>query len=290
MLAATTPPTPPVNPCTVPAKHLKCPDWVMSEPTEFHVRSVGKRTILMMQNTLVNVGSGPVEFRGRRLSEYEMTARQIVERTGGRSRVALRTGARLHYTYVDKTRGSYWKFSHAARFELWRLDGQGRRVERVRIGPKLDYCNRDLRRVGNYPGSPLTRHYPACPQQEDLQTATIGTSIGWVDSYPWVYPNNWVEVTGQKGCFVVIHRADPNDTVREEREDNNTSSKVIRLPFRHGVQTCPRFDPTTPPTATADPLPPEPEPVQPTTTTPTPTYFTASGWLRPAGFGSIPKL
>lgn len=248
----------------MPAKHLLCPDWVMSKPIHLRLRAVSpRRTILMMENTLVNVGAGPVEFRGRIFKQGEMTARQIVPRSGGRSRVALRTGARLQYTFVDNRRGSYWKFSHAARFELWRLDGRGRRTERVRTGPKLNYCNRDLRRRGNRPGSPVAPFFPACPQDPKLRTATIGTSIGWVDTYPWAYPNNWIEVTGQKGCFAIVHRADPNNTVLEEDESNNTSSKVVRLPFRHGPQGCPPFDPTAPPVATVPTAPDTPGPVTP---------------------------
>lgn len=247
MLIAAQAPPPPVdpNPCHKAALHLRCPDWVMSKPTDLRVRGIRfHRTILMMTNSLVNVGAGPVEFRGKRFSRGEMYARQIVERSGGRPRASLRTGARLTYKFVDNSRGSYWKFSHAARFELWRLDGQGRRTERVRVGPKLDYCNRDLfHRRPDLPRSPKAQHFPACPQAATLREATIGTSVGWVDRYPWSYPENWIEVTGQKGCFAIVHRADPLNHVWEEREDNNTASKVVRLPFRHGPQRCPALSP-----------------------------------------------
>jgi hypothetical protein len=258
LAAAPAPPPAPVNPCTVPARHLRCPDWVMSVPTDLHVRHIRfNRTLLQMTNALVNIGAGPVEFRGRRVAPGEMEASQIVERIGGRSRVALRTGARLHYTFVDRRRGSYWKFSDAARFELWRLDGSGRRTERVRIGPKLDYCNRDLvRRRPDLPGSPHVFQYPACPQDPDLATATIGTSVGWVDRYPWSYPSNWIEVTGQRGCFAIVHRADPTNTVWESDETNNTAAKVVRLPFRHGAQSCPPLDPAAPPEPGQTPAPP----------------------------------
>lgn len=273
MALAAEPAPPPVNPCTEPAKHLVCPDWTMMPIRTLRVRSVGKRQILMMDNTLINVGQGPVEFRGRRSKPREMTARQVLARTGGRSRVALVTGAHLQYTFVDRARGSYWKFAHAARFELWRLDGGGRRTERVRVGPKLNYCNRDLRRRRILPATPLQERFPACPQDPNLTTATIGTSVGWIDAYPWHYPNNWVEITGQKGCFAIVQRADPLGTVLELREDNNTVSKVVRLPFRHGPQRCPPFDPTVPPGPAPEPEPPAPEPVPPPTTTNPPAAY-----------------
>jgi hypothetical protein len=131
----------------------------------------------------------------------------------------------------------------------------------VRVGPKLNYCNRDLlHRHPALPRSPRRAHYPACSQDPHRSTVTIGTSVGWVDRYPWRYPENWVEVTGQRGCFVILHRADPLNTVMEEREDNNVSSKVVRLPFRHGPQRCPRFDPTPPPGAPGETPPAMPPP------------------------------
>ncbi len=53
-------------------------------------------------------------------------------------------------------------------------------------------------------------------------------------------------MTGQKGCFAILMRADPNNAVWESDEANNVSSKVVRLPFRHGPQGCPRYDPAPP--------------------------------------------
>ncbi|HVW17635.1 MAG TPA: hypothetical protein VHB30_05255 [Solirubrobacteraceae bacterium] len=236
------------NPCHHPALHLLCPDWVMSRPTDLHLRRTASgRVLLQMTNSLVNVGAGPVKFVGTRYSETDMYARQVIRRSGGRPAMTFRTGARLHYTYVDYRRGNYWKFAHAARFELWRLDGGGRRTERVAIGPKLDYCNRDLvRRRGDLPGSPPARVFGACSQDPEARTVTLGTSVGWVDRYPWTYPSNWIDVTGRRGCFAILMRADPNGTVWEADEANNASSKVVRLPFRHGAQRCPRYDPRPP--------------------------------------------
>ena len=35
---------------------------------------------------------------------------------------------------------------------------------------------------------------------------TLGTSVGWADVYPSTYPDNWIDVTGLRGCFAVVHR------------------------------------------------------------------------------------
>ncbi len=164
------------NPCHRPALHLACPDWVMSAPTDLHLRGMRfNRAVLEMTNSLVNVGAGPVELKGRRSSERDMYARQVIRSADGGPAMVVRTGARLHFTYVDARRGSYWKVSHAARFELWRLDASGRRTERVRVGPKLDYCNRDLaRRRPNLPGSPPSPVFPACSQNPRIGAGHAG--------------------------------------------------------------------------------------------------------------------
>ena len=133
----------------------------------------------------------------------------------------------------------YWKFRDAARFELWRLDpATGRRLELVRSSPKLYYCYRDLRRVARltdgrpYPGSPRSRQFGACSTTRGIDRVTLGTSVGWADIYPWRYPQNWIDVTGRRGCFAYVHIADPRDHFRELDETNNASSVTIRLPWR----------------------------------------------------------
>ena len=75
-----------------------------------------------------------------------MRARQRIYRRGGRSRLGINTGARLYFKYVaGQTR--YWKFLYAAKFELWRIDSAGQRLRKVRRGPKVSYCLRDLQRT-----------------------------------------------------------------------------------------------------------------------------------------------
>jgi hypothetical protein len=63
---------------------------------------------------------------------------------------------------------------------------------------------------------------------------TLGTSVGWADVYPPTYPEQWIDVTGLRGCFAYAHIADPNNRVYESNEDNNESQVIVRLPFRPG--------------------------------------------------------
>lgn len=228
------------NPCGAPG--MRCPDLVMAPPSELRpqVTPSGRRTVLRMTNRIVNVGRGPAELFGERAGYSTMNARQVIADGAGVRRRYV-TGARLEYTSVPSRGGDYWKFADAARFELWRVDAEGRRSELVRYGPKLNYCLRDLVRspARTLVPPPRRRVFPACDQGADTESVTLGTSVGWVDAYPATYPGNFVDVTGRKGCFAIVHRVDPKNAVHELDETNNASSITVRLPYRRGPQRCP---------------------------------------------------
>ena len=88
--------------------------------------------------------------------------------------------------------------------------------------------------------SPRRFHYPACSQNARMRSVTLGTSVGWSDIYPPTYPEQWIDVTGLRGCFSYEHTADPRNGIYESNEDNNQARVIVRLPFRRGVpQRCP---------------------------------------------------
>ena len=119
-------------------------------------------------------------------------------------------------------------------------------------GPKLDYCLRDLFPAGRGPRPPL--RYGACSTDHSRRRVTLGISVRWADAYPAHYPENWIDVTGRRGCFTVVQRADPAQVVRESDETDNVGVRVVRLPYRPGRQRCPRhagFVPPAPPAPAA---------------------------------------
>jgi len=181
-------------------------------------------------NSTDNIGRGPAELPGRRTSRRFMRARQrIYKREGGR--VGLTTGARLQFKYAHLRR-RWWKFYRAAAFQLWRLDSAGQRTRVVRRGPKISYCLRDLERTRPGRWSPRRRRYPACSTRRSIRRITLGTSVGWSDIYPAAYPEQWIDVTGLRGCFAYAQVADPRNGIYESREDNNLSQAIVRLPYR----------------------------------------------------------
>jgi hypothetical protein len=224
------------NPCLGPrAERLRCPDFVMRRPYGLYTDRLTKagHTVLRAGNVIDSVGEGPVELHGVRTGDRFMRARQrIYTRTGGR--IGIRTGGRLQFKFAHQQR-YWWKFYDAARFELWRLDAEGRRTRLARTGPKVAYCLRDLSRTRpGLPRSPRGRVYPACSTNPQAERVTLGTSVGWADIYPPAYPEQWIDVTGLRGCFAYVHIADPENGIYESNEDNNEAQVVVRLPFQPG--------------------------------------------------------
>lgn len=232
----------PANPCTGPeAVSLACPDLMMRRPFGLELeRSSNGRRLLRAGNSIDNVGDGPAALRGRRTSERFMQADQLIRRVGGGTRV-VDTPARLEYKRAHQNL-RFWKFHDAAKFELWALDAAGNKTAVVRTGPKVAYCLRDLERTRpSLAGTPRRAVYPACSTKPRIAGVTLGTSVGWSDVYPPAYPEQWIDVTGLKGCFAYVHTADPGNAIHETDEDNNVSQVIVRLPFRRTAArgSCP---------------------------------------------------
>lgn len=229
---------PVANPCEGPeAAHLRCPNLRIGPPTDLYVQSGGGRVRLRATSDVRSRGKGPMELRGTRSGWHTMKVRQRIYRTGA-GHLDLPTRATLHFTDVGSYfGGSYWKVHQLARFELWSVDGRHRLLHRVRVGPKLNYCLRDLELTRPGKRSPHLRHYPGCNQNPYEDRVTLGTSVGWSDIYPADYDKQWIGVGGLHGCFAFVMTVDPNNLLYESHETDNTSRRLIHLPF-HGDAGC----------------------------------------------------
>lgn len=229
------------NPCAKPAirkqRGLRCPDLAMSRPADIYPDTKHGVKILRATNSINNVGRGPAELRGRRIGPRGMRARQQIHKRGG-GVAKLHTGARLYFKRIPG-QGRYWKFHNAARFELWSLDRDGRRKRLVTVGPKQDYCLRDL--VHTFPGmphSPSNPVYPSCSQDPRERHVTLGTSVGWSDVYPSSYHEQYVKLNRirGRGCYSLAQIADPNDKLLELNEKNNAAAAIFYLTRRGGYR------------------------------------------------------
>jgi hypothetical protein len=233
------------NPCQGPGSaELLCPDLRVGPAEDLYVEHEGGRygygggALLHGGNNIRSRGRGPIELRGRRYKRNWMRANQAIYRVGGGVSI-FRTDARLHFFSVGyEYGGSYWKVEDPLSMEIWSLDERRRPLRRIRKGPKVFYCFRDLERTRAMRRSPPDRVYPACSQDPGRQRVRLGTSVGWSDIYPSDYDRQWVNVSGLRGCFAFVMHVDPRNLLYEENERNNRSARIIRLPYRDGPQHC----------------------------------------------------
>jgi hypothetical protein len=224
------------NPCTGPsAKHLLCPNLRIGPPRDLYVQRGGGRVLLRATSDVRSRGRGPMELHGKRNGWRSMRVNQRIYRAGG-GHIDLRTRASLRFTDVGSYFGGrYWKVHQLARFELWSVDRRHRLLRRIRTGPKLNYCLRDLQRTRPGRRSPAGPHYPGCNQDPFRHRVTLGTSVGWSDIYPAEYSKQWIRVKGLRGCFAFVMRVDPRNLLYESNERDNASRRLVRLPFRGDV-------------------------------------------------------
>jgi Lysyl oxidase len=234
-LIATTPAAAAENPCTGPeAASLLCPNLRIGPPTDLYIQHSGGRRLLRATSDVRSRGRGPMEVRGQRNGWRTMRANQRIYRVGG-GHLDVSGGATLRFTGVGSYfGGSYWKVHQLARFELRRARPDGSLGGVVRVGPKLNYCLRDLERTRAGRRSPASRHYPGCNQNPYQDRVTLGTSVGWSDIYPADYDKQWINVAGLRGCFAFTMTVDPQHLLYESNEEDNTSQRLVRLPFTGG--------------------------------------------------------
>jgi hypothetical protein len=211
----------------------------MSAPSKFHLdrTTIPGRVLLRATSSIDNHGRGPLEVRGRRDKTHRWLVYQAIYDRKGRAHL-FKTAAKLVYKYVPGERYgygtigaySYWKFEHAAGFELWSIGRHRKALRLVRTGPKVDYCLRDLFRTSPSRRSPSSAVYPACSQNPHIKRDVLGTSVGWTDSYPYEYPEQWIDVTGLRGEFAYLQIADPDNLLIESNHSNDTSETYIDLP------------------------------------------------------------
>jgi hypothetical protein len=218
------------NPCVQERfRELRCPDLVMKRPSAVTVERYEGRLRLRSTSSIDSVGAGPIELLGRRYDPGHMHVRQRIYRRGGGS-IVVRTRGVLGFKPIPG-QGGYWKLRDAARLEVWSIDAAGVQLRRQRVSPKLYYCLRDLKRTLPWKtGSPKKEVYPACNQDRSKQTVRLGTSPGWSDIYPSTYYEQYVDVTGLRGRFALVHIADPENVLFESDETNNASRTLISLP------------------------------------------------------------
>jgi hypothetical protein len=221
------------NPCEgAEARFLVCPNLRIAPPSELYTQAADGQVLLRATSDVQSRGKGPMELHGRRDGPRSMMVNQWIFKKGG-GHLTLHTDAKLRFTYVGTYfGGSYWKVHQLANFELRRVGPDMEVGDVIRTSPKLNYCLRDLTRTQPSRRSPPDRYYPGCNQNPLQKHVRLGTSVGWSDIYPAAYHQQWIDVSGLRGCFAYRMIVDPEENLFESNEQDNMSQVLVRLPFK----------------------------------------------------------
>jgi hypothetical protein len=181
-----------------------------------------------------NVGRGPLWIRGFRLSSGTptMTAHQLIRLRRGGRRVVREVGL-LRYTVSFPHR--HWHLLRFQQFELRRAADFGLVARDRKSGFCLaDHYGLAAHRVRNFAGP---RFLGNCGQgRPELLSVEQGTSIGFTDRYPAHFHGQNLELAGvPPGIYVLVHRANPFNRIRERTLANNAASVRLRLRWRDGI-------------------------------------------------------
>ena len=72
-------------------------------------------------------------------------------------------------------------------------------------------------------------------------TIEQGSSVGYTDRYPPSFHGQDIDLTGVgAGDYLLVHRANPENLVRERRYTNNAASALLRIAWPNGPRREPR--------------------------------------------------
>jgi hypothetical protein len=213
----------------VPAAAELLPDLDQRAPHRVGVSLIKGRHRLSFASAVDNVGRGPLWIRGVRVGAA-MQGRQLV-RVEGRTIESHLDAGTLRYTWSPTH--SHW---HLQRFESYELRRASDHALVAR-DHKTGFCLADhyghARSVR--PGPPV--FLGNCRSGEPgAATVEQGSSVGYTDRYPPNFHGQNVDLAGvPAGIYVLVHRANPEQLLRERRYDNNVASVRLRLTRSGGV-------------------------------------------------------
>lgn len=193
----------------------------------------GAQRCLRFDQIVANQGEGPFELRYR--MEGLLTEQDLVQRIY-RSDGTFRD--RKADTYEFHPVHAHFHYKNFGQSHLYKARRDGSKGARVRSGKKNGFCMIDIENTRFGPGrkgeAPRTYTFPRCnaPTERD-ETGTYmtnGISAGWADVYNWYLADQMIEISGvAPGRYVLETVADPANTVRESRENDQAASILIRI-------------------------------------------------------------
>jgi hypothetical protein len=201
------------------------PDLINLPPTDMRLiyDPDSKRMFVRFSNSISNIGPGVLELIGRPTADREhiVVSQRMLDKGGSVVQESLVGEFIFHELH------NHWHLDGFALYEVWELTDDGDLLALVASGGKVSYCVSDTQYAGDgdASASPTPRPtYTTC--YDELQ----GLTPGFVDTYYELYPGQYVEITGlPDGVYGLVSTVDPDNTVVEVVEDNNTGVAYFQL-------------------------------------------------------------
>jgi hypothetical protein len=206
----------------------------------------GAQVCMRFQQSFANVGEGPAELRFFVPKDPADTSHDVFARTYFSDGTSALTPAG---TWEFHEAHQHFHYDNFVQSNLWTADSHGHRTGTapIRAGRKVSFCLEDESIDNSKWGKPGVgpRVYiaPDClvfASEDDIYNYLVqGLTPGWVDTYQWYLPGQYIEVSGvPNGDYVLETTADPDNKLVESDETNNCGTVLVRLtnmgtPQRH---------------------------------------------------------
>lgn len=206
------------------------PDLDQAAPRAVSITRPGGRERLIFLSAVDNVGAGSLVVEGSRPGRDTpaMIVRQLIDRIDG-SQASYSVPGEIRFVRSETHR--HWHLLAFESYELRRAD-DGTLVGSDR---KTGFCLGDRydadRRVA-LPNEPEDAVWPEeCGRgQPHLLAVREGISPGYGDDYVPSLEGQYVDVTGiAPGRYLLVHRVNPERTLRESDYENNAASALLEL-------------------------------------------------------------
>jgi hypothetical protein len=230
----------------------RLPDLDQLAPTQLVITRAGsaKRPTyrLGFRSAVSNIGDGPLVIVGRRPSAASptMVADQLVDGDPGTPPQTVPGVGDFRYTVSPDHR--HW---HLLGFDTYSMRRAGSDVPAV-TDRKTGFCLGDRYRVTK--PLPVARPQPKYTSRcglgdPELMGITEGISVGYGDDYAANLEGQYLPLSGlPAGRYVLVHRANAAQRLRESDYANNAASLLLGLRWRDGrpsirvLRVCPDTD------------------------------------------------
>ncbi|HKB93076.1 MAG TPA: lysyl oxidase family protein [Gaiellaceae bacterium] len=216
----------------VPVGRPKFPDLLQRPPRGLLLmRSASGHWLLGFTSMVDNRGPGILWITAHRYgSAHVMEVEQRVLLASGDVRTLPSSGV-LHYDNAPPHH--HWHFVGFDRYELRRA-GDLRLLVRDR---KSGFCIADHWGIAPGIAHGPPRFLGDCDQYEPrARFVEEGSSVGYTDRYPGFFHGQDLDITKvPSGLYWLVHQANADFHLREERYDNDTASLLVRIRWRAGT-------------------------------------------------------